>query len=89
MNRLNEIENAIEKITGHEFDALVVLGANKQDGLGLQFVEGEAALVAILIADLYENYPQLEPMVKDAQQLKEGKLSDDLVKALLKILKEY
>ncbi|MCC4346998.1 hypothetical protein LMB39_11260 [Limosilactobacillus reuteri] len=85
-NEVGQIKSAVEKVTGHKFDALVVLGANKQTGLALQSIGGKVALIATLIAALYEKYPQLESMVNDAEQLKKGQVPDDLVKALFNIL---
>lgn len=82
----DQIKSAVKKITGHKLDTILVLGANKETGFALQIVNGEAALLATLIAELYKKNPKLEQMVKDAQQLYEGKLPDDLVKALFNML---
>ncbi|MBB1109910.1 hypothetical protein H5S11_05460 [Limosilactobacillus sp. pH52_RY] len=78
-NQVDQIKSAVEKVTGHKFDAFLVLGASKETGEALQIINGEAALLATLIAELFNKQPQLEQMVKDARQLDEGKLPDDSV----------
>ena len=85
-NEAYQIKNAVKQITGHELDTILVLGANKETGLTLQIVEGEVALLATLIADLYKKQPKLKQMVQDAEQLNNGKVPDDLVKALFEML---
>lgn len=85
-NEADQIKSAVKRITGHKLDTILVLGANKETKLALQIVEGESALLATLIADLYKKQPKLEQLVKDARQLHEGKLPDDLVKALFDAL---
>ena len=85
-NEVDQIKSAVEKVTGHKFDAFLVLGANEKTGGALEVIEGKAALLATLIAELFNKQPQLEQLVKDAQQLYEGKLPDDLVKALFNML---
>lgn len=84
-NKTKELQKAVEKVINHKLDSFIVLGINN-DGLGLSVGKGEAAAIAVLIADLFEKQPALEQMVKDAKSLKSGKLSDDLVKALFNAL---
>lgn len=84
-NKTDQIKDAIEKIVGKELDTFIVLGFN-EEGYTLNVGRGEAPAIAVLIADLYKQLPGLEQMVKTTQQLDEGKLPDDLVKALFDIL---
>ena len=57
-----------------------------EEGYTLNAGRGETPAIAVLIADLYKQLPSLEQMVKTTQQLDEGKLPDDLVKALFNML---
>lgn len=84
-NKTKELQKAGEKVINHKLDSFIVLGKNN-DGLKLSAGKGEAAAIAVLIADLFEKQPALEQMVKDAKSLKSGKLPDDLVKALFNAL---
>lgn len=84
-NKTDQIKDAIEKIVGKELDTFIVLGFN-EEGYTLNVGRGETPAIAVLIADLYKQLPGLEQMVKTTQQLDEGKLPDDLVKALFDIL---
>lgn len=84
-NKTDQIKDAIEKIVGKELDTFIVLGFN-EEGYTLNVGRGETPAIAALIADLYKQLPSLEQMVKTTQQLDEGKLPDDLVKALFDIL---
>lgn len=84
-NKTDQVKDAIEKIVGKELDTFIVLGFN-EEGYTLNVGRGETPAIAVLIADLYKQLPSLEQMVKTTQQLDEGKLPDDLVKALFDIL---
>ena len=84
-NKTKELQKAVEKVINHKLDSFIVLGINN-DGLELSAGKGETAVIAVLIADLFEKQPELEQMVKDAKSLKSGKLPDDLVKALFNAL---
>lgn len=84
-NKTDQIKDAIEKIVGKELNTFIVLGFN-EEGYTLNAGRGETPAIAVLIADLYKQLPSLEQMVKTTQQLDEGKLPDDLVKALFDIL---
>lgn len=84
-NKTDQTKDAIEKIVGKELDTFIVLGFN-EEGYTLNVGRGETPAIAVLIADLYKQLPGLEQMVKTTQQLDEGKLPDDLVKALFDIL---
>lgn len=84
-NKTDQIRDAIEKIVGKELDTFIVLGFN-EEGYTLKAGRGETPAIAVLITDLYKQIPSLEQMVKTTQQLDEGKLPDDLVKALFNIL---
>ncbi len=84
-DKTDQIRDAIEKIVGKELDTFIVLGFN-EEGYTLKVGQGETPAIAVLIADLYKQIPSLEQMVKTTQQLDEGKLPDDLVKALFNML---
>lgn len=85
-SKTNELQEAIEKITGHSFDTITVLAYNSKDGASLKAGKGETAALALLIAQEFEEAPQLESMVHDAQELMKGKLPEDLVKKLFEML---
>lgn len=84
-NRTEEIKAAVEKVINHKLDSFLVLGMTNE-GLELSTGKGETAVLACLIAGLFEKVPVLEQMVSDAKSLKSGKLPDELVKALFDAL---
>lgn len=85
-SKTDELQKAIEKITGHSFDTITVLAYSSKDGASLKAGKGKTAALALLIAQEFEEVPPLENMVHDAQKLMKGQLPDDLVKKLFEAL---
>lgn len=84
-NKVDEIQSAVEKVVGHKLDTILVVGVNR-DGLELKAGSGEMAAIALLLAELFEDHPELEGMIQTAKKLNKGKLPDSIVEALFKAL---
>lgn len=84
-SKQDEIQSAVEKIVGHKLDSLLVVAMN-EDGVEIKAGKGEIAAIALLLAELFEDHPELEGMIQTAKKLNKGKLPDSIVEALFKAL---
>lgn len=86
MDKNDQLKNAVEEIIGEKLDTFLILGLNEETGYMLNAGKGEAVATAVLVAEAYKKMSGIESMVEAAKELDEGKIPDELVKALLDAL---
>lgn len=78
MTKQEQLHNAIEVVSDHQWDAHLVLAGNMTNGQELQSGYGTLEQQAALIADLFLKQPQLEQEVKKLQE-EANKVEPDLI----------
>lgn len=84
-NKSEQIQKAIEQITGEKVDHYFLVACNNQ-GMELESANGRTSAIAVCIANTFINRPELEQMVNDAKKMQSGELGDRVNKLVSKLV---